>query len=86
MIQLDPAIPLETPRGRGWAHLVSDCGVDYPLIWTVFLDSGQIWQFQNHEVRAVRNITMGRTNPEKPGDRRENLVPPLRNPTIDPAG
>ena len=59
--QLDPPIPLETPRGSGIAHFVIDYGPEYNLMWTVFLDAnGECWTFQNSEVRAVKNITLGR--------------------------
>lgn len=62
MIQLQPPIPLETPRGSGLAHLVIDYGPEFSLLWSVFLDdSGECWTFTNEDVRAVKNITMGRT-------------------------
>ena len=33
IVQLDPPIPLDTPRGKGMAHLLIDYGVEYHLIW-----------------------------------------------------
>ncbi len=61
MIQLNPPIPLSTPRGNGLAHFVIDYGPEHNLIWTVFLDdSGECWSFSNPEIRAQKNITMGR--------------------------
>ena len=59
---LNPPIPLTTPRGRGLAHLVVDYGPEFHLMWTVFLDAnGECWTFANPDVRAVKNITMGRS-------------------------
>ncbi len=61
MLQLNPPIPLETPRGRGFAHLVLDYGQEFDLLWTVFIDAtGESWTFRNPEVRLQPNATMGR--------------------------
>jgi hypothetical protein len=62
ILQLDPPLPLDTPKGKGLAHLVIDYGVESDLCWTVFIDStGEVWTFRNQEVRAQKNITFGRT-------------------------
>ncbi len=61
MLQLDPPLPMETPKGRGFAHLVIDMGQEHDLLWVVFLnDSGECWTYPNHQVRMQKNITMGR--------------------------
>jgi hypothetical protein len=60
--QLDPPLPLETPHGRGLAHLVLDYGVEFHLIWIVFLDKdGSCWSVPNPDIRLQSNWTMGRT-------------------------
>ncbi len=60
--QLNPPLPLVTPRGTGWAHLVIDYGQEHDLLWVVFLDAGgACWTFGNRDVRMVTNVTMGRT-------------------------
>ena len=62
ILQLDPPIPLETPKGQGYAHLVVDYGMDFDLCWTVFITkSRECWTFQNKEVRAVSNVTFKRS-------------------------
>lgn len=59
MLQLNPLIPVETPQGRGMAHLVIDYGPEANLLWTVFLDAnGECWTFQNAQVRLQANPTM----------------------------
>lgn len=59
MLQLNPLIPVETPQGRGMAHLVIDYGPETHLLWTVFLDAnGECWTFQNAQVRLQANPTM----------------------------
>lgn len=61
ILQLNPPIPLITPKGSGLAHLVIDHGPEYNLLWVVFLDdSCECWTFDNTKVRAEKNITMGR--------------------------
>lgn len=59
--QLNPPLPLKTPRGDGLAHFLIDYGPDYDLMWTVFLDqSGECWTFPNPQIRAVKNETLNR--------------------------
>jgi hypothetical protein len=61
ILQLNPTIPLQTPKGSGQAILVIDYGNEHHLIWTVILDeTGEIWSYQNPHVRGQKNITMDR--------------------------
>lgn len=65
MMQLDPPLPLNTPKGEGMAHVLIDYGPESDLYWTVFLtETGEIWTFSNRDVRASKNITLGRTDPQ----------------------
>jgi hypothetical protein len=67
MLQLDPPIPLTTPKGEGFAHILIDYGPETDLYWTVFITrTGEVWTYSNPEVRAARNITLGRTQPDSP--------------------
>jgi hypothetical protein len=61
ILQLNPPIPMQTPKGEGLAWLVLDYSAEYNLLWTVAInETGEIWTFANPEVRATKNITMGR--------------------------
>lgn len=60
MLRLDPPIPVETPKGGGYAQILLDYGPDYDLMWVVFQDSGECWTWKNNDIRAVKNITLGR--------------------------
>ena len=61
ILQLNPSIPISTPKGNGFAWLVIDYGAEYDILWTVAIDeTGEIWTFCNSEIRAQKNITMGR--------------------------
>lgn len=61
ILQLNPPISMLTPKGKGLAWFMTDYGIEHNLQWTVAIDeTGEIWTFQNPEVRADKNITMGR--------------------------
>jgi hypothetical protein len=61
ILQLDPSIPLMTPKGPGLAWLVIDYGPEHNIFWTVAIDgTGEIWTFANPDVRAQQNISVGR--------------------------
>jgi len=68
ILQLDPPIPMITPKGHGIAFLLLDYGAEFNLIWVVGQDGdaelgverGEIWAWQNPLVRLDKNITMGR--------------------------
>jgi hypothetical protein len=46
--QLNPALPLHTPKGRGWAHFLIDYSQEHDLLWVVFLnETGECWTFPN---------------------------------------
>lgn len=61
MIQLNPPIPLETSKGKGFAHVMIDYGPEYDLLWVVFMDAtGECWCVRNAEVRMQKNWSLGR--------------------------
>ncbi len=61
LLQLNPPIPLQTPKGEGVAHILTDYGPEFDLMWTVFLnESGECWTFPNPKIRATKNVTLGR--------------------------
>lgn len=67
MLQLHPPLPLNTPKGEGFAHFLIDYGPESDLYWTVFITAtGEIWTFANRHVRASKNITLDRTHPTSP--------------------
>lgn len=60
LLQLNPRIPLMTPKGPGEAIIFRDPGPDNDDQWVVLLRSNEIWTFKNSEVRGVENVTEGR--------------------------
>jgi len=61
MLQLNPPLPLNTPKGSGLCHFLLDYGAEHHLMWVVIDDkTGEIWTWENHLVRGQQNITMGR--------------------------
>jgi hypothetical protein len=63
MIQLNPQIPVLTPRGKGWAFFLIDRSQEHDLEWVVFLDEGgYCWTFRNSDIRIQKNLTLTRKN------------------------
>jgi hypothetical protein len=53
---------VSTPKGTALAHLVIDYGVEYNLMWICFQDdTGECWTWENKDIRAQKNLTIGRT-------------------------
>lgn len=63
MIQLNPTIPVVTPKGNGWAFFLIDRSQEHDLEWVVFLDNGgYCWTFKNSDIRIQKNFTLQREN------------------------
>ena len=76
MLQLNPPIPMNTPKGEGFAHVLIDYGPESDLYWTVLITAtGEIWTYANRHVRASKNITLGRTDPSLPTSTGASPVP-----------
>lgn len=64
IIQLDPPIPLVSPKGECLAHALIDYGPEHHLIWVCVQDvGGEIWSWPNTKVRGIKNLTMERGAP-----------------------
>jgi hypothetical protein len=64
--RVDPPIPLMTPKGRGVAHFLIDYGMENDLMWVVFQDdTGECWTWENAQIRARVNKTIGREKVSK---------------------
>ncbi len=61
MLQLNPQIPVLTPKGSGWAFFLIDRSQEHDLEWVVFLDNGgYCWTFRNLDIRIQKNLTFHR--------------------------
>lgn len=60
ILQLNPRIPMRTPKGPGEAIIFRDPGPDHDDLWTVLLRNNEVWTFKNSEIRGVENLTDGR--------------------------
>ena len=61
--QLNPPIPMSTPKGDALAHVMIDYGPEYHILWVCFQDdTGECWTWQNPQIRGPKNVTMGRTS------------------------
>lgn len=61
LLQLSPSLPVVTPRGKGEAIVMIDPGREHHLQWVVVLQNGQVWTFENPDIRVQANPTIGRT-------------------------
>jgi hypothetical protein len=74
--QLNPPLPLDTPKGSGLAHFVIDYGPEADLVWVVFMDQdGACWSVPNPEIRMALNWTMGRRQPESGAEKVHRVFP-----------
>lgn len=61
ILQLNPSIPVVTPKGPAEALILIDYSPEHDLLWVTFLDeTGECWTFPNHEIRAFENYSIGR--------------------------
>jgi hypothetical protein len=61
MLRLDPPIPVITPKGRAWAHVLIDYSQEHHLVWVCFQDdTGECWSWQNRDIRIQPHPTRGR--------------------------
>jgi hypothetical protein len=61
ILQLNPPIPVTTPKGPALAHFIIDDGIEHDIKWVCFQDgNGESWTFSNPDVRAQKNLTQGR--------------------------
>jgi len=60
MLQLNPPLPVKTPKGKAWAHVLLDYGMETDLIWVCFQDNtGECWSWPNKDIRIQENMTLG---------------------------
>lgn len=60
MLQLNPPIPVDTPKGAAWAVAIIDYGPDHDLLWVTFVrETRECWTWKNPLIRQPRNITYG---------------------------
>jgi hypothetical protein len=61
IIQLNPTLPMLTPKGPALAHFLIDYGEEHHLMWVCIQDnSGEIWTWPNTQVRSQTNHSFGR--------------------------
>jgi len=64
LLQLNPPLPLLTPKGKALAHVLIDPGIEHHLLWVCFQDQdGACWTWSNRDVRIQANATLGRVIP-----------------------
>ena len=51
---------VDTPKGSGQIWLVTEYGQEIEKVFTVILESKEIWEFTNRDITVSDNLTMGR--------------------------
>ena len=68
--QLNPPLPLQTPKGNALCHFMIDYSIEHHLYWVCFInETGECWTFANPEIRAESNISYGRILKKKNEDK-----------------
>ncbi|CAB4181463.1 hypothetical protein UFOVP1416_67 [uncultured Caudovirales phage] len=61
MLRLDPPLPVLTPKGKAWAHVLIDYSQEHYLIFVCFQDdTGECWSWESKDLRIQTNQTLGR--------------------------
>jgi len=61
IVQINPPLPLDTPKGKSWAHFVIDYGMEHDLLWVCFqTETGECWTWNNKDIKIEKNITYNR--------------------------
>lgn len=72
MLQLNPPLPVLTPKGEGLACFVIDYGIEHDLIWVCAIaTSGECWCINNPDIRFHKNWTFARMTDRTPFKRHE---------------
>jgi hypothetical protein len=60
MMQLNPPLPLDTPKGPAYAHMAIDYSQEHYVLFVCFVRAtGECWVFPNRDVKLEANLTMG---------------------------
>jgi len=49
-----------TPKGKELIWLVTEYGTETSKLFTVIQDNGEIWEWQNKDVKVLNNISFNR--------------------------
>jgi hypothetical protein len=61
ILQLNPPLPMTTPKGKAVAHFLIDYGLESDIMWVCFQDeTGECWTWGNKDIRIQKNISAGR--------------------------
>ncbi len=53
-------IDVTTPKGDGIIWIILDYGHETDTIYTIILETGELWQFTHKDIKVKSNITFGR--------------------------
>lgn len=63
ILQLNPPLPMISPKGKCLCVALIDYGIEYNIHWVCIQDdTGECWTWSNPEIRGQKNTTYGREN------------------------
>lgn len=61
LTQLNPMLPFTSPKGPCYAFCLIDYSQEHDLYFVCIQDdTGEVWTWANKELRAQKNLTLGR--------------------------
>ena len=66
MLQLNPTLPIINLKTgvKGYAFIVIDYSQEHDLYFVCAMDNGEIWTYNNKDIRVQTNLTLNRKNNE----------------------
>ena len=66
-LELAKPWPVETSKGPGFVYVLLDYSQDHDTLFLTCINStGEFWYFKQSEIRAQKNLSLGRVSPDKP--------------------
>ena len=64
LLQLNPTLPIiHSKTGvKGYAFIVIDYSQEHDLYFVCAMDNGEIWTYNNKDIRVQTNLTLNRKN------------------------
>lgn len=83
MLQLNPPLPMDTPKGLADAHFLIDYGSEAHLLFVTFVrETGECWTWPAKDIRLEKNVTGGIRTQQKTDESSEQCAPTARQSSL----
>lgn len=66
ILELKNRVEVSTPKGKGFIWLVTEYGTETSKLFTIIQNNGEIWEWQNRDIKVLDNISFNRTQSQTP--------------------